>query len=153
MGRVRLLTVGALEVLHGELNLECLLKERVCLNFLLHGKLEFNSARMWLRPDEGGVQEFDAFQARHVLEAKGEELGGLELAEGPGRPQVAIAIAAMLQDELLGNALSNVNLTLKTVDAGICRVCLGHDATDTAANHRNLEHCLVDGSARDGHST
>ena len=52
MRRVRLLTVITLQVLHHKFDLECLLKERVRLNFLLHGELDFNPTRVRLCPDE-----------------------------------------------------------------------------------------------------
>ena len=52
---VGLLAIIALQVLYDELNLESLLQKRVLLDLLLYCQLDFDPARMRLRPDKRRV--------------------------------------------------------------------------------------------------
>ena len=50
----------------------------------------------------------------------------------PGRPQIAIAFTTMLHNQLLRDALSDINLGFETVDAGV-RLIWNHQYTADAA--------------------
>jgi len=51
---------------------------------------------------------------------------------GPGRPQIPIAFTTMLHNQLLRDALSDINLGFETVDAGV-RLIGHHQYTADAA--------------------
>ena len=55
----------------------------------------------------------------------------------------------MVQNQLLGDTLRDVNLTLQTVDAGVGRICLCHDSTDAASDHGSVQQAGINGFARD----
>ena len=135
MGRVGLLTVFTLEVGNDEFDLESLLKHGVRLDLLLNGQLDLNSAGMRFGPDKGRVEKLHRFHTFNVFEADGEELGTFQFTKSPGRPLISVTVTAMLDSERLRDTLSNVNLTLETVDAGVCGVRLGHNTTDAASDH------------------
>lgn len=75
MGCVSLLAVVALLVGDNEFNDEALLEESTIEDFLLHCELDLDTAGVRLGPDEAGVDQLDALETLHQLEADGEELG------------------------------------------------------------------------------
>lgn len=56
---------------------------------------------------------------RHLFEANVKQLGALQLSVLPGRAQVSVAAAALMHDDLVGDALGNVMLLLEAVDTHV----------------------------------
>lgn len=63
-------------------------------------------------------------QAWDLLQADTQQLLGLELAGHPRGAQVPVAAAALVQDDLLGNALCDVYLTPQAAHAHVSGIAL-----------------------------
>lgn len=74
---------------------------------------------MGLSPDEDSVEQLYPLQSPDIFQAQGEQLGTFKLARGPWGPHVAITFAAMLEGQILWDALGNVYFLFQAVDAGI----------------------------------
>ena len=70
-------------------------------------------------PDEHGIEKLNPLQSSNVFEAESKEFSTFELACGPWRSHVAIALAAMLEGKVFGDAFSDIYLLFQAVDAGI----------------------------------
>jgi len=133
MWSVGLLAVIALEVNNYELNHEALLEESSVENLLLHGQFDLQALRVGLGVKEPSVNQLHALKTFDMLQTDTQELGRLKLGMGPWRPKVAIALAAVVELELLWNALSHIDLGLEALDAGVRLVGHHHDTAHTAA--------------------
>ena len=112
MRRVGLFTVVALEVRHNEFNLERLLEKGARLDFFLDSQLDFDASGVWFSPNESSVHQFYSFESFNIFEANREKFSGFQLARGPWGTLVTIALATMLQNQVLRDTFCNVNLAL-----------------------------------------
>jgi hypothetical protein len=87
---------------------------------------------MRLSPDKRSVKQFDALEPLNVLKAQGQKLGTLELSTLPGRPQVAVALATVVEDVRTRNAFCDVNLRFKAIDASVRCVWNRHNSAHAA---------------------
>ena len=101
MGSPSLLAVIALLVVHGKFNLESLLHEGVCVDFLLHGQFDFDPPGVRLRPDEVSIDELDSLESFDVFEAESEQFCTLQLTLSPWWSLVSVALTTMVQDQVL----------------------------------------------------
>ena len=53
----------------------------------------------------------------------------------------------MLKGQILGYTLCNIDLALEAVDASVSTICLCHNSTDAAADHRSFQNTCSDGNA------
>ncbi len=88
---------------------------------LLTRELDLDALGMRLCPDEAGVNQAHLVHALDALQAQGEELTRLERRLDPcgRRLQVALALAAELQQALLGQLVGDVDLGLDALHAGV----------------------------------
>ena len=126
------LAVVALQVGHDELYLEGLLQHRVLLHFLLHRQLHFDTARVRLCPNERCVEQLDSLETLDLLEAEREQLRTLKLHSNPRRSLVPVALSAMVELHVLGDALGDVDLTFEAIDASVGGIRERHNTTNAA---------------------
>lgn len=138
-----LLTIVALLVLHYELYAEGLLEQGTALNFLLHGKFNFDSAAVRFCPNKFSVNKFDFLESFHLLEAKCKQVCRLKLILPPWGAVIAIALAAVVELTLSGNSFSDVDLRFEAADACIGCVRLSHNSANATANSLSEEQFWV----------
>lgn len=139
MWSVRLLAIVTLLVRDREFDDEGLLEHGVGLDFLLDSNFDFDSSRVGFGPDKGSVEQLHALQALDVFETQREQICAFELASDPRRPQVPIALAAVVKNVSTRDAFGDVDLALEAADACICSVWLGHHAAHAAPYLQHLQ--------------
>ena len=88
------------------------MEECARFDFLLDSQLNFYASGMGFGPDERSIHQFDAFESFDVFEANSEKFSGFQLARGPWGTLITIALATMLQNQVLRDTFCNVNLAL-----------------------------------------
>ncbi len=108
--RELLLAVLALLKVLRELDHEALLNRHALVDFLRNGELDLDAPRVRLRVEEARVDELHVLEPADLAQAERKELLALALGVDPGRALVAAAVAALVDDRLLGDALADVVL-------------------------------------------
>lgn len=91
-------------------------------------------------------------EAPNFLDTESEQLLALQLRMHPmlGRLQIATALLAPNNGELLLDALSDVNLRANAVDAHVGRVWVNIDAAETAEPAKDGKYNVIQGHLFDG---
>ena len=101
---------------------------------------------MRLGPDEAGVDQVQLGETLDTLETYGQELTRLERGRDPRcrRLQVALALAAKLQQTLLGQLVRDVHFGLNALQARIQRILIDEHSALAAQTKYNSQHELMD---------
>jgi hypothetical protein len=148
MGRVRLAAVLALQVHKNVFNNKTLLQKSSVHNLLLDSELHFEPLGMGLRVDKACIDQFDVLHSLELLQANGEELGRLKFASNPGGSHVSVAVSAVLDDQVLGDAFGDIDLGFEAIHASVRLVRDHVDSAHAASDFVGFEQgriqvCLV----------
>lgn len=129
MRRICLLAILTLQILHDKLHHKSLLQHSATHDFLLYSKLNLESPRMRLCPNEACINHFHPFQTFDMLQTQGKELWRFQFTSGPWWSLITITLSAMLQLNSFRDTFSYVDLWFQTLHASIWAVRRHHSTT------------------------
>lgn len=101
------LAVFALLEMFRELHHETFLNLHAFVDFFGDGQLDLDSSGMRLGIEEDSVYQFHVFKSTDTLETESEQFLAFSFGVDPRRTLVASAIAALIDDGLFGDTLTN----------------------------------------------